>query len=123
MANFKAYVRLTNGNWVKVQDQTQVGVDGAHDQRPQGESGGPARRRLVVKLHCAIRKWFREQPRRRGQQLTKLTIEWKTLYYTSLSPKQLQARDQALGRPRAPNGSTSDATLHVYRHSVATCTS
>jgi hypothetical protein len=150
VANFTTYVHLTTGGWVKVQDQAQVGIAGAHyvadfsndahipfskqtlpdgsvsmDAPPAGyndhfwptargtytpgtvdgvfveanmKTNDPSAN-LVAQLGA---DWwlnatadyvsgFANNPGIGGNNFTKLTTQWQTLYYTSLSPQQLQA--------------------------------
>ncbi|MBO4227690.1 hypothetical protein [Bradyrhizobium neotropicale] len=150
IADFTTYVHLTNGTWVKVQDQSQVGIGGAHyvadfsgdanipwsqqtlpdgsvsvDAPPSGYNDHfwPSVRgtftpgtvdgvfveaqmktsdpnaNLVAQIGA---DWWRSGTAQYGglnvnntavglNDWTKLTTQWQTLYYTSLSPQQLQA--------------------------------
>jgi hypothetical protein len=161
IANFTTYVHLTNGTWVKVQDQAQGGVGGAHfaadfagnanipwreqtlsdgslsvDAPPAGYNDHfwPTLRgtftpgtvdgvfveadmktndpnaNLVANLGA---DWwldstaqfvtgFANNPAIGGNNYTKLTTQWQTLYYTSLSLRQLEANPPAhlLSTPR-----------------------
>jgi hypothetical protein len=150
IANFKTYVHLTNGTWVKVQDQAQGGIGGAHyvadfagdahipwreqtlpdgsvsvDAPPTGYNDhfwpGPRgtytpetvdgvfveatmktndpSANLVTQIGAdwwlnataPFVSGFANNPFVGGNNFTKLTTQWQTLYYTSLSPHQLQA--------------------------------
>jgi hypothetical protein len=153
IANFTTYVHLTSGTWVKVQDQAQSGVGGAHyvadfssgvtipwtqqtlsdgsvsfDAPPSGyndhfwpgargtytpgtvdgvfvaadmKTNDPSAN-LVAQLGA---DWWRDasaqyakvngqdvnNPGVGGNNWTKLTTQWQTLYFTNLSPQQLEA--------------------------------
>jgi hypothetical protein len=150
IANFTTYVHLTNGTWVKVQDQAQVGINGAHYVADfSGDANIPYRQQTLPDGSVSIdappagyndhfwpkvrgtytpgtvdgvfieanmktndpsanlvaqigADWwlnstapyidgFANNPVVGGNNFIKLTTEWKTLYYTSLSPQQLQA--------------------------------
>jgi hypothetical protein len=164
VANFTTYVHLTDGTWVKVQDQAQSGVGGAHyvadfagdanipwqsqnlsdgsvsfnapptgynDHFWQGSRGtftpgtvdgvfvvadmktNDPSANLVAQIGA---DWWRDasapylyqngqfvnNPVVGGNNFIKLTTEWQTLYYTSLSPRQLEADPPAdlLSTPR-----------------------
>jgi hypothetical protein len=147
---FKTYVHLTTDGWIKVQDQTQVGIAGSHyiadfsndthiplrkqtlpdgivpmDAPPAGYNNhfwlalrGTYTRGTVdgvfveanmkmndpsVNLVAQIgADWwlnatapyvsgFANNPVVGGNNFIKLTTEWRTLYYTSFSPQQLEA--------------------------------
>lgn len=150
---FKTYVHLKTGGWIKVQDQAQAGIGGAHyvadfsrdasipwnaqklsdgsvsvDAPPAGYNDHfwPGARgtftagtvdgafvvadmkttdpgaNLVAQIGA---DWWRDasakylyqngvfvnNPVVGGNNFIKLTTEWQTLYYTSLSPRQLEA--------------------------------
>jgi len=150
IANFKTSVHLTNGTWVEVQNQGQVGITAFHyvadfsnDQHiPLGEqtlSDGSvsldappagyndhfwptvrgtftpgtvdgvfveadmktsdANANLVAQIGAdwwrnstaSYANGFANNPVVGGNNFIKLTTQWQTLYYTSLSPQQLQA--------------------------------
>jgi hypothetical protein len=148
--NFTTYVHLTDGTWVKVQDQSQIGISGAHyvadfsgnanipwneqtlsdgsvsvDAPPVGYNDHffPSARgtftpgtvdgvlveadmktndpsaNLVAQIGA---DWwlsstapyvdgFANNPGVGANDWTKLTTEWQTLYYSSISPQQLEA--------------------------------
>jgi hypothetical protein len=150
IANFKTYVYLTNGTWVKVQDQAQGGVGGAHyvadfsgnanipwreqtlsdgsvsvDAPPTGcndhfwptvrgtftpgtvdgvfveadmKTNDPSAN-LVAQIgadwwlnySAQFVTGFANNPVVGGNNFVKLTTQWQTIYYSSLSPQQLQA--------------------------------
>jgi hypothetical protein len=161
---FKTYVHLKSGGWIKVQDQAQSGIAGAHyvadfsgdanipwntqklsdgsvsaDAPPTGyndhfwqgsrgtftpgtvdgvfvvadmKTNDPSAN-LVAQIGA---DWWRDasapylyqngqfvnNPVVGGNNFIKLTTEWQTLYYTSLSPRQLEADPPAdlLSTPR-----------------------
>jgi hypothetical protein len=150
VANFTTYVHLTNGTWVKVQDQRRDGVSGAHyvadfsnadqirlnqqtlsdgsvsmDAPPAGYNDHfwPSVRgtftpgtvdgvfaeakmktndpnaSLVAQIGA---DWwlnstaqyvsdFKNNPVVGGNNFIRLTTQWQALYYTSLSPQELEA--------------------------------
>ncbi|WFU38858.1 hypothetical protein QA640_31295 [Bradyrhizobium sp. CB82] len=151
IANFRTYVHLTIGTWIKVQDQAQGGINGGHyvadfsagdthtrwseQTLPDGSVSVDAplpgyndhfwpsvrgtftpgavdgvyveaqmktndtSANLVAQIGA---DWWRDStaqysssvnnnPAVGGNNFIKLTTEWKTLYFTSLSPQQLQA--------------------------------
>jgi len=150
IANFTTYVHLTNGTWVKVQDQAQTGISAAHYVADfSGDAHIPLRKQTLpdgsvsldappvgyndhffptlrgtytpgtvdgVFVEAQMKTndpnanlvaqigadwWlnstapyvsgFANNPVVGGNDFIKLTTEWKTLYYTSLSPQQLEA--------------------------------
>ena len=150
IANFTTYVHLTDGTWVKVQDQALVGMRGAHyvadfsgdanipwneqtlsdgsvsvDAPPSGyndhfwpnvrgtftpgtvdgvfveadmKTSDPDAN-LVAQIgadwwlnsNASFVDGFANNPGVGGNDWIKLTTQWQTLYYSSLSPQQLTA--------------------------------
>jgi len=171
VANFTTYVHLTDGTWVKVQDQAQTGIQGAHyvadfsgdanipfseqtlpdgsvsmDAPPAGyndhfwptargtytpgtvdgvfieadmKTNDPSAN-LVAQLggdwwlnaNADYVSGFANNPGIGGNDFTKLTTQWQTLYYTSLSPQQLQA-DPPPGLLTASQPATTPSVTQV----------